>query len=65
MDVVCIIGERVYHAVGSECHLRLEREKTGPLLTLTVAQALEVGMEPCGYCMAPTETADPATPRSD
>jgi len=62
MEVVCVIGERLYHAPGSECHLRLEREKTGPLLTLTVAQAVEVGMEPCGYCAAPTEKPSDATP---
>lgn len=56
MEVVAVLGERLYHALGSECHLRLEREKTGPLLTLTAAQAREVGMEPCGYCLAPDET---------
>lgn len=55
MDVVCVIGQRQYHAVNSECHRRLEKEGGGPLLTLTAAQAHEVGMEPCGFCMAPHE----------
>ena len=56
MDVVCIIGERLYHATGSACHKRLtEIAGGGPLLSLTEAQAHEVGMEPCGVCMAPNE----------
>ncbi|HLW37832.1 MAG TPA: hypothetical protein VKR99_05335 [Candidatus Eremiobacteraceae bacterium] len=49
MEVVCIIGQRVYHAPGSECHRKLEGE--GHVLTLTDGQAHEVGMEPCGYCI--------------
>jgi hypothetical protein len=55
MDVVCIIGERLYHAPGSECHKRLLLVDAGPLLALTEAQAHEVGMEPCGACLAPNE----------
>jgi hypothetical protein len=55
MEVICIIGERLYHAVGSECHRKLTAREGGPLLTLTEAQAHEVGMEPCGVCMAPNE----------
>lgn len=55
MEVVCIIGERLYHAPGSECHKQLNPNGGGPLLTLTEAQAHEVGMEPCGVCMAPNE----------
>ena len=53
MEVVCVIGERLYHASGSECHRRLEGTATGPVLMLTEAQAHEVGMEPCGVCMPP------------
>jgi hypothetical protein len=49
MDVVCIIGERVYHAAGSTCERELD--KRGNTLTLTEAQAHEVGMEPCGFCI--------------
>jgi len=55
MEVVCIIGERLYHSVGSECHKKLSESSASPLLTLTEAQAHEVGMEPCGMCMAPNE----------
>ena len=49
MDVVCIIGDRVYHALGSPCSKGLEGR--GTVLTLTEAQAHEVGMEPCGFCV--------------
>jgi hypothetical protein len=49
MDVVCIIGDRVYHAPGSGCQRELEAR--GQLLSLTEAQAHEVGMEPCGFCI--------------
>lgn len=59
MEVVCIIGERVYHAPGSECHRKLEGEKN--VLTLTDGQAHEVGMEPCGYCLRPKDGAVEAT----
>jgi len=52
MDVVCIIGDRVYHAAGSACQRALEGR--GTVLTLTEAQAHEVGMEPCGVCMTGT-----------
>lgn len=52
MDVVCVIGERLYHRSGSECHARLEAQATGPLLAITDAQAHENGMEPCGFCLA-------------
>jgi hypothetical protein len=49
MDVVCIIGDRVYHAAGSTCQRALDGR--GTVLTLTEAQAHEVGMEPCGVCI--------------
>jgi hypothetical protein len=51
MEIVAVIGERLYHRAGSECHRTLERTATGPLLALTAAQAHEVGMEPCGVCL--------------
>jgi len=54
MDVVCIIGERLYHASGSACHQALV-ESGGAILAITEAQAHEVGMEPCGVCMKPNE----------
>ena len=50
MDVVCIIGDRVYHAVGSSCQHDLDGR--GTILTLSEAQAHEVGMEPCGFCLS-------------
>lgn len=65
MDIVCVIGDRVYHAVNSDCHRRLEAEKTGVLLTLTAAQAQEVGMEPCGFCFAPYESARDPKSKTD
>ncbi len=49
MEVVCIIGQRVYHAPGSECHRQLAAE--GHVMTLSEGQAQEVGMEPCGFCI--------------
>jgi hypothetical protein len=49
MDVVCVIGDRVYHAAGSACAKGLDQR--GTVLVLTEAQAHEVGMEPCGFCM--------------
>ena len=52
MEIVAKIGDRLYHRAGSECQRKLERDATGPLLTLTAAQAHEVGMEPCGVCLA-------------
>jgi hypothetical protein len=55
MEIVCIIGERLYHLAGSDCHKKLSESTTGPLLTLSEAQAHEVGMEPCGVCMAPND----------
>lgn len=56
MEVVCIIGQRVYHASGSECHRQLAGQ--GDVLTLSEGQAHEVGMEPCGYCVGDqSETA--------
>jgi hypothetical protein len=55
MEVVCVIGERLYHATGSDCHRQLTERSSGPVLSLTEAQAHEVGMEPCGYCMKPSE----------
>jgi hypothetical protein len=51
MEIVCVIGERLYHRPGSDCHRELEKTATGPLLSLTAAQAHEVGMEPCGVCL--------------
>ena len=53
MEVVCIIGERLYHAQGSACHRDLTASGASNLLTLSEAQAHEVGMEPCGVCMPP------------
>lgn len=58
MDVVCIIGDRVYHAPGSPCHKGLEGR--GTVLALTEAQAHEVGMEPCGFCIG--TSAEQPTP---
>jgi len=55
MEMVCIIGERLYHASGSECHRKLTESGAGPVLVITEAQAHEVGMEPCGYCVTPNE----------
>ncbi len=57
MDVVCILGERVYHAPGSQCHRELAER--GPLLTLSEGQAQEVGMEPCGFCLGQSPPAPP------
>jgi hypothetical protein len=56
MEVVCIIGERLYHAPGSECHRKLTQNNAVTVLTLTEAQAHEVGMEPCGYCIVGDES---------
>ena len=53
MEVVCIIGERLYHASGSDCHRRMTDGGAVTVLSLTEAQAHEVGMEPCGVCMPP------------
>ncbi|HKW44859.1 MAG TPA: hypothetical protein VJN22_04320 [Candidatus Eremiobacteraceae bacterium] len=55
MEIVCVIGERLYHRAGSDCHRELEKAATGPLLLLTAAQAHEVGMEPCGVCLGDIE----------
>jgi hypothetical protein len=58
MDVVCIIGDRVFHAAASACARDLD--KRGQVLNLTEAQAHEVGMEPCGFCIAhPSEDPTP------
>ena len=54
MEVVCIIGERLYHASGGPCQEKLSNAG-GMVLTLTEAQAHEVGMEPCGVCLAPND----------
>jgi hypothetical protein len=51
MEVVAILGERLYHAAGSECHRKLTETDGERLLTITAALAREVGMEPCGVCM--------------
>jgi hypothetical protein len=61
MEVICIIGERVYHAPGSECHRRLEVQ--GNVLALTDGQAQEVGMEPCGFCL-PNDAGEARSPRN-
>ena len=61
MDVVCIIGDRVYHASGGPCQRELDGRDN--LLTLTEAQAHEVGMEPCGFCIVASQES--VTPRSD
>ena len=53
MEVVCVIGERLYHAAGSECHRNLSASAGEHVLALSEAQAHEVGMEPCGVCMPP------------
>ena len=54
MEVVCVIGERLYHASGSACHQALVASG-GAILAITEAQAHEVGMEPCGLCMKPND----------
>jgi len=55
MEVVAILGERLYHASGSECHRKLTETAGDTLLTITAALAREVGMEPCGVCMSGPE----------
>ncbi|HME82928.1 MAG TPA: hypothetical protein VKF82_12765 [Candidatus Eremiobacteraceae bacterium] len=55
MDVVAILGERLYHAAGTECHRKLTEEAGERVLTITAALAHEVGMEPCGVCMSGAE----------
>lgn len=55
MEVVCIIGERLYHASGSACHRKLTDSGATPILSLSEAQAHEVGMEPCGLCVVSDE----------
>ncbi len=57
MDVVCIIGDRVYHAAGSSCARDLEGREH--VLALTEAQAHEVGMEPCGFCLGGKSSESP------
>ncbi|HZV79185.1 MAG TPA: hypothetical protein VFF60_06160 [Candidatus Binatus sp.] len=52
MDVVAVLGERLYHAAGSECHRKLTEESGDRVMTITAAMAHEVGMEPCGVCMS-------------
>ena len=54
MEVICIIGERLYHSPGGPCAPALI-DRGGPVLNLTEAQAHEVGMEPCGVCMPPSD----------
>ncbi|MDQ2816752.1 MAG: hypothetical protein M3T49_00895 [Candidatus Eremiobacteraeota bacterium] len=57
MDIVCLIGDRLYHASGSACHRALEAASQGaPVLTLTDAMAYENGMEPCGACLGDRDT---------
>ena len=58
MEVVAILGERLYHAAGSECHRTLEKDGA-QVLTITAALANEVGMEPCGVCMLGAEEQRP------
>jgi len=41
--------------LGHPHHRLPEARAQGPLLTLTAAQAHEVGMEACGVCHAPSE----------
>lgn len=60
MDVAAILGERLYHAAGSECHRRLEGG-SAQVLVIPAAMAHEVGMEPCGVCMSAAE--EPRTTR--
>ncbi|MBV8172653.1 MAG: hypothetical protein JO219_12055 [Candidatus Eremiobacteraeota bacterium] len=55
MEVVAILGERLYHAAGSQCHRKLTQESGDRVLTITAALAHEVGMEPCGVCMSGNE----------
>ena len=55
MEVVAILGERLYHAAGSECHRKLSERAGDQILTITAALAHEVGMEPCGVCMSGSE----------
>jgi hypothetical protein len=55
MEVVAILGERLYHASGSECHRKLTESAGETVLTITAALAHEVGMEPCGVCMSGAE----------
>jgi hypothetical protein len=61
MDVVCVIGDRVYHAPGGPCQRDLDARDN--LLTLTEAQAHEVGMEPCGFCIGASQES--VKPRND
>lgn len=63
VDIVCLIGDRLYHAPGSPCHRALEAQSHGAsVLTLTDAMAYENGMEPCGACLGDCET-EGATPK--
>ncbi len=57
MEVVAVIGERLYHAAGSECHRQLSASAGAAVMTITAALANEVGMEPCGVCMLGAEEA--------
>lgn len=59
MEVVAILGERLYHAAGSECHRKLTEHSEAQVLTITAALAHEVGMEPCGVCMRGAEEPRP------
>lgn len=61
MEVVAILGERLYHAAGSECHRKLSATAGDQVLTITAALANEVGMEPCGVCMIGNEERRPVT----
>jgi hypothetical protein len=61
MEVVAILGERLYHAAGSECHRQLSAAAGDKVLTITAALAHEVGMEPCGVCMSGAEEPRPIT----
>jgi hypothetical protein len=63
VEVVAILGERLYHAAGSECHRTLAEQHGDKILTITAALAHEVGMEPCGVCMRGyEEKRTPPTP---
>jgi hypothetical protein len=59
MEAVAIIGERLYHAAGSECHRQLSARAGSSVMTITAALAHEVGMEPCGVCMQSAEEERP------
>ena len=61
MEVVAVLGERLYHAAGTDCHRKLTEQHGDKILTITAALAHEVGMEPCGVCMRDYEGKRPST----